>query len=106
MKVTLTGTVTDVAEGAKGAKFVVVNDGEDGVAVRFWGPAIRETRSVAIGHTVRIEGRVKSREWQGKYYTDLNGETLVITGNAPGAGGAGGGGREEEPPLDEDQVPF
>ena len=96
----LTGRVIARIDGK--AMLIVVHDsdGHD-VACKFWGRARAETDGVVVGCTVRVTGAIKSREYQGKWYTDYDCDRLVMTtAKAPAPG------EEAEPPVDDDGIPF
>ena len=55
------------------------------------------------GSQVYIEGRLRTRKWQGKdgqdrYTTEIVAENMQMLGSRGGAGGGGGGGMAERPP--------
>lgn len=85
--------------GKSEARILVVHDGEDPVACRFFGRDVGQARDVRAGAQVRIEGRLKSREWKGRFYTEFAASRCVLTGTEQKA-------TEPAPPEDDSGIPF
>lgn len=119
-QVTVIGRVIDMLD-EKDATIVIVRTGggqkRDGgewvedAACRFWSETNRKhAAKAAIGMLVRIDGAVKSREYQGKWYSNLECRFLARL-NEPSAAGADGSrsSRPNDPPPagdPGDSIPF
>jgi hypothetical protein len=121
-QVTVIGRVIDMLD-EKDATIVIVRTGggqkRDGgewvedVACRFWSEANRKhSAKAAVGMLVRIDGSVRSREYQGKWYSNLECRFLAKLAGAPADSGArsgsrsGGSQQPSDPPPEEDKIPF
>jgi len=109
---TVIGRVTAVFED-KDARFVVVEDKSNpkypvSVACRFYGKPKEQTNDVGNGELVKVTGNCKSREHQGRWYTDFSAwrltrlvqEIPMVSRSAKPAAS------EEAPPVDDSDVPF
>lgn len=97
MNLTVTGKYVRLIEDPK-AVFVVLDvpgGAKPNVAVRCWSNILKaKARALQPGATVKVDGELASREWNGKWYTDF--EAIELTGSADGP-----------PPLaPEDDPPF
>lgn len=53
----------------------------DCTAVKFWRESAKDAvRVLEVGQLVEVAGRIKSREWQGRYYTDFEGDSVKVLG--------------------------
>jgi hypothetical protein len=113
-QVTVIGRVIEMLD-EKDATIVVVRTGggqkraggewvED-VACRFWSEANRKhSAKAAVGMLVRIDGSVKSREYQGKWYSNLECRFLAkLSAPAASSGSQRSG---DSPPVDDTEPPF
>ena len=46
---------------------------ENDMAFDFWNDKIEKISNVGVGDVVNVVGSVSSREWEGKYYSNVNG---------------------------------
>lgn len=117
MQITVSGTVVAVTEDRKGTPVFAVKLGEkthngrvyeDVIAIRGWNKNVQQTaRDLQPGAQVKVAADVKSREYQGRWYTDVDAFRIEVTGAAKSAGTH----RKESasaPPSDDDSdnVPF
>ena len=100
------GRVTAVFDD-KDARFVVVEDKSNpkypvSVACRFYGKPKEQTNDVGNGELVKVTGNCKSREHQGRWYTDFSAWKLTRL-----ASPARTQQQSASPPSDDsDNVPF
>lgn len=96
MNIEIKGTVTAVTEDKKGTPVFAVKLGErthngkvyeDVVAVRAWNKNIRvQASELQPGVTVKVSADVKSREWNGAWFTDVDAFRIEVTSGAKSAG--------------------
>lgn len=63
----------------KRQQFIVeVQSGEytDPVAFDAWGDAIDQLQDIAVGNSVEVTFTVRSRQWQDRWFTDINAVTI------------------------------
>lgn len=101
MIIELTGTVQSVVRTDKQTFVCIVDQDNDLVAAKFWGRNRSEVDGVMAGQRVRVTGHLKSREWNGKMFTDLDTDRLVVTSD--GVTEAKG---KEPAPVDDGEIPF
>jgi hypothetical protein len=80
------------------------------VCISFWGDKIDESK-LQSGNELTIDFDIESREFNGKWYTDVKAWKVALAGAAPSGGGQQGAPMPtEEPPLasegDMDNLPF
>ena len=75
------------------------------VPIKFFGRMADLAKEIAIGDVVEVTGHLGGREWNGKVYGDIVGETIeVVAGRAANrsAQAEGGGGFSQVPGRDAD----
>lgn len=55
---------------------------ENDMAFDFWNDKIEKIANVGVGDVVKVVGSVRSREWEGKYYSNVNGFYVEVIGKA------------------------
>lgn len=79
---------SETSQTGKQHTFVLKQDGgryPDFVACKGFGKTLELTQSVRVGDKVRVNGATKSREWQGKWFTDFVVESLTVLNKAEGS---------------------
>ena len=117
MDVQLTGEVVEILEEKSGESqngpwrkqdFILETDGQypRKVCITQWGDRIEEF-DVQEGETLTVHVDIESREFKGKWYTDV--KAWKVEREAPSGGGSDLGEPpdfEGPPPGDEDDLPF
>lgn len=72
-----TGT-TSRGEWKRQQFIVEVQSGEytDPVALDAWGDAIDQLQDIAVGNSVEVTFTIRSRQWQDRWFTDINAVTI------------------------------
>jgi len=90
----------DVAVTKTGKEIVTVVVSVEGkypqlVPVKVFGDTEDAARKLRVGDHVTVNGRLGGRDWQGRIFGDIVGETIVVDGAAA-----------VPEPIDDDNVPF
>jgi len=56
------------------------------LVVTFWSDAVHTLKNLSAGTEVEVEFRVESREYNGRYFTNCNGKSVVPVGQGKGQG--------------------
>jgi hypothetical protein len=108
-KVEIEGIVEEIWEDKKNMKVRVVTGegvGQNGpwteyAVAQFYGRSKEQVQGVVKGQRVRIYGKATAFEYNGKWYSSLQGDRLVVA-----AGGKSEQHREERAPGADDDVGF
>lgn len=103
-----TGTVLAVVNLKVIRVVIRDNDGHE-LACKFWGRDKEQANGIMAGQVVRVTGKVFSREYHGKWYTDFECDRLVVTTSGslrPPPDGPGKRRDPEVPPVDDSDIPF
>lgn len=113
-EITIAGTVSRITSRATKrdpVPILVVDTTEEPdhpelTAVEFFGKSAGrlEEADVSVGDEVSVRCRVSSREWQGKYYTQVSGWKIEIVNRAAAEKPAGK--LEEKPAEPKEDLPF
>ena len=91
------------------------------VPIKFWGRTAEAASALTVGDVVEVTGHLGGREWNGKVYADIEGETFEVVVAASGGeqqempSTRGGAGKHSErrasdpdpdPTNGDDDVPF
>lgn len=92
----------------KKQSFVIETDGQYPKKVHFtvWGERIDRLQAVSPGAELEVTFRVESREYNGRWYTDLTASDIQIVGGAAAAAGAPGDVPPPPEPPEEEDMPF
>lgn len=96
-KIKLTGAVVEAkaettSNGKELFKLIVETDppswmtnvtAKDRTQVLVFGKTVNEAKKIQEGHVVTIGGRLRGREYNGRWYTDVIGESFKIVGGGP-----------------------
>jgi len=77
------------------------------LVVTFWSDAVHTLKDLVKGTEVEVEFRVESREYNGRYFTNCNGKSVVPAGQGQGKAkgqGQGQGAPDIAPPGDIDDM--
>jgi hypothetical protein len=91
MKIKVSGKCTGVVDAGKGALLVLINEaGEDGglLGVRCWGKSAESAKSIKPGDAIDVVGKIETREWNGKYFTNFAALTISASTSEPSDGDA------------------
>lgn len=92
----LTGKLTQIGQATEGTsakgpwrKAVAIFETEEQypktVAVGFFNAKLDEVTKIPLGSTCKVKFDIESREWNGKWYTNLNGYGIEVQGVAASA---------------------
>lgn len=86
------------------------------VPIKFFGRMAEEARSCKVGDVLEVTGRLGGRDWNGKVYADIVGESIEVVAESPrqqdlpasgnSQGTSGSGWRGQSPDPADDDVPF
>jgi hypothetical protein len=90
--------------------FVIETEGQYPKKVCFtvWGDRIDQLNALSVGTEADVQFRVESREYNGKWYTDLTASEIQTIGGASAPAGAPSDVPAPQVPdnIDEDDMPF
>lgn len=69
-------------------KSVILEDGEGVLAIQFSNKNLDKANYAKVGDEVTITGYIQSREYNGNYYTSINGTYIKLENAAPAAAAA------------------
>lgn len=121
MNFTLKGKTTQILELVSGTSkgtgnewrkqsFVLETEGQYPKKVCFtvWGDRIDQLNALSVGSEAEVQFRVESREYNGRWYTDLTASEIQAVGGAPASAGVASDVPAPHVPdnVDEDDMPF
>jgi hypothetical protein len=120
MSLELTGTLKQVlpevsGQGRNGPwskqDFVIETPGEypKNVCCTMWGDKAKALENLRQGQQIKVFFDVESREYNGKWYTDVKAWKVEVpsgSGSDSGSGSQGAPQSQEVPPLDDSDLPF
>ena len=82
------------------------------VPIKFFGRTAEAASALTVGDVVEVTGHLGGREWNGKVYGDIEGETFEVVAEASGNRAGGGTAQhrdvraDDPPPPSDDDIPF
>lgn len=70
------------------------------VCISLWGDKVKDLESIQVGEQIKASINIESREFNGRWYTDVRAWRLEPMGKSDNAGPA-----PELPPFDENRIP-